>query len=230
WCSYIYFKNSENLWKTALLALRSRNQGFPSEPLKLMLANVHPIKRNWNSHSVIPVLNSCNYSKESRKKRMNLSDYFSSNGSFPLEQLKSFPQLLQNIHCLELPSQMGAVLNSSLLLHYINCVRDESVLLRLYHWLSQTLQEECIWYKVNNYDRGKEFANFLDTILRAECFLQTPWTVACQVPLSMGFPRQEYWRIKPVSLASPALASKFFTTSCLVPLYSLLLGWYHIDI
>ena len=22
----------------------------------------------------------------------------------------------------------------------------------------------------------------------------TPWTVACQAPLSMGFPRQEYWR------------------------------------
>ena len=21
----------------------------------------------------------------------------------------------------------------------------------------------------------------------------TPWTVTCQVPLSMGFPRQEYW-------------------------------------
>ena len=21
----------------------------------------------------------------------------------------------------------------------------------------------------------------------------TPWTVACQVPLSMGFSRQEYW-------------------------------------
>ena len=51
----------------------------------------------------------------------------------------------------------------------------------------------------------------------------TPWTVACQAPLSMGFPRQEYWSglpflspgdlpnpgIKPVS---PALASGFFTT------------------
>ena len=24
--------------------------------------------------------------------------------------------------------------------------------------------------------------------------LATPWTVACQAPLSMGFPRQEYWR------------------------------------
>ena len=23
--------------------------------------------------------------------------------------------------------------------------------------------------------------------------LGTPWAVACQVPLSMGFPRQEYW-------------------------------------
>ena len=23
--------------------------------------------------------------------------------------------------------------------------------------------------------------------------LVTPWTVACHVPLSMGFPRQEYW-------------------------------------
>ena len=23
--------------------------------------------------------------------------------------------------------------------------------------------------------------------------LETPWTVACQTPLSMGFSRQEYW-------------------------------------
>ena len=52
----------------------------------------------------------------------------------------------------------------------------------------------------------------------------TPWTVACQAPLSMGFPRQEYWNswlpfppsgdlsdpgIKPMS---PALAGGFFTT------------------
>lgn len=121
-------------------------------------------------------------------KRMNLSDCFSSNGSFPLEQLKSFPQLLQNIHCLEVYNWANSAglhnpfhlhgfyfcyifliwwfpccsdllytyswlifsvfaaafsdgrrhWNSSLLLHYINCVRDESVLLRLYHWLSQT--------------------------------------------------------------------------------------------
>ena len=43
----------------------------------------------------------------------------------------------------------------------------------------------------------------------------TPWTVACQAPLSMGFPRQEYWSGLPfptpgnlpnpgIELASPA--------------------------
>ena len=57
----------------------------------------------------------------------------------------------------------------------------------------------------------------------------TPWTVALQAPLSMGFSRQEYWRglpcpllgdipkpgIKPVSLMSPALAGMFFITSAI---------------
>ena len=54
----------------------------------------------------------------------------------------------------------------------------------------------------------------------------TPWTVASQVLLSMGFSKQEYWsrlpfptpgdlpdpEIEPMSLASPALAGRFFTT------------------
>ena len=53
----------------------------------------------------------------------------------------------------------------------------------------------------------------------------TLWTVAHQVPLSMGFSRQEYWSglpspppgdlldpgIKPESLISPALAGRFFS-------------------
>ena len=53
----------------------------------------------------------------------------------------------------------------------------------------------------------------------------TPWTVAHQPPLSMGFSRQEHWsassslgdlrgpQIEPTSLASPALAGGFFTTA-----------------
>ena len=55
----------------------------------------------------------------------------------------------------------------------------------------------------------------------------TPRTVACQAPLSLKFSRQEHWSglpfpssgdlpdsgIKPMSLASPALAGGFFTTA-----------------
>ena len=57
----------------------------------------------------------------------------------------------------------------------------------------------------------------------------TPWIVARQAPLSVGFSRQEYWSglpfppagdlpdpgIVPKSLASPALAGRFFTTSAI---------------
>ena len=49
----------------------------------------------------------------------------------------------------------------------------------------------------------------------------TPWTVACQGPLSMGFSIHEYWNglplptpgIKLTFLMSPTLAGRFFTTS-----------------
>ena len=55
----------------------------------------------------------------------------------------------------------------------------------------------------------------------------TPWTVAHQAPLSMRLSRQEYWSgllcpppghlldpgTEPMSLTSPALAGRFFTTS-----------------
>ena len=66
-------------------------------------------------------------------------------------------------------------------------------------------------------------------LLLFSCFVDsfaTPWTVALQSPLSMGFPRQEYWRglpcppagdlpnpgIELAPLMSPALAGRLFTT------------------
>ncbi|XP_023562642.1 centromere protein I-like isoform X1 [Octodon degus] len=185
----VYFKNSKALWNSAVLAVRLRNQSPFSEPLKLTLnpANFNPLKRKWNSRSVIPVLNSGSCTKEWGKKEMSLSECLSCDRLLPPERLQSFPLLLQNIHCLELPSQMGSVLHSSLLLHYINCVRDESLLLRLYHWLSQTLQEECIWYNVNSYEQRKEFTNLLDTVIRAECFLQEGF-YSCEVFVYKSIP------------------------------------------
>ena len=52
---------------------------------------------------------------------------------------------------------------------------------------------------------------------------ETPWIVACQAPLSMGFSRQEYWSGLPfpsprdlpnpgIKPRSPALAGRFFTS------------------
>ena len=45
----------------------------------------------------------------------------------------------------------------------------------------------------------------------------TPWTVACQDPLSMGFPRQEYWSglpfPSPWDLPNPDTAGRFFPLS-----------------
>ena len=57
--------------------------------------------------------------------------------------------------------------------------------------------------------------------------LWTPWSVACQAPLSMEFSRQEYWTGLPfsppgdlpdpamatASSVTPALAGRFFTTA-----------------
>ena len=55
------------------------------------------------------------------------------------------------------------------------------------------------------------------------CVFVTPWTVAHQVPLSVGFSRQEHWSALPfpspgdlpspgIEPASPALAGRFLTT------------------
>ena len=62
---------------------------------------------------------------------------------------------------------------------------------------------------------------------------ETPWTVACQAPLSMGFPRQKYWRGLPFpppgDLPDPGteprsthIAGRFFTTEPLGKLLSVL--------
>ena len=64
-------------------------------------------------------------------------------------------------------------------------------------------------------------------VVFTNCSVVSLWTIACQAPLSMEFSRQEYWSglpfppppgdlpnsgIEPRSLASPALADRFFTT------------------
>ena len=77
----------------------------------------------------------------------------------------------------------------------------------------------CVCVCEREREREREF--------RHSSLSATPWTIALQAPLSMEFSRQECWdrlpcpppgdfpnlEIEPVSLASPALAGRFFTTA-----------------
>ena len=93
------------------------------------------------------------------------------------------------------------------------------------HW--EKLQMN-IWLKKNQAQNRKEetlLPCVLDCFSYAQLFA-TLWTLICRDPLSMGFSRQEYWHglsypplgvppnlgIEPVSLMSPVLAGRFFTT------------------
>ena len=83
----------------------------------------------------------------------------------------------------------------------------------------------------NSMDRRAWWATVRVHVCVLICFspaqlFATPWTAAHQAPLSMGFSRQEYWsrssfpslrdlsdpRMEPMSLTSPAMARRLFTT------------------
>ncbi|NXO44177.1 CENPI protein, partial [Locustella ochotensis] len=174
-----YFKNSEGPWKAAITAVRQRNQGISPLSQAVFLGTSQPQsrKRKWNAQLVIPA-SSRNTNNLEEAGGKNCGYLSSTDVSFPVEQLQTFPQLLQNIHRLEFPSQMGSVLTNPLLLHYMNCVKDESIYLRLYYWMGQMLQEECTWSVVDNQNE-EEFKSFLETIYKAECFLQEGFS-ACE--------------------------------------------------
>ena len=95
---------------------------------------------------------------------------------------------------------------------------------------------EAVWILNTDYRVYSAPVFLLSRLLLLTCMLScfshvqvfvTLWTVAHQVPLSMGFSRQEYWsrllcppsrdlpdpRIESMFLISPALAGGFFTTS-----------------
>ena len=67
----------------------------------------------------------------------------------------------------------------------------------------------------------QKFSLFCRSVIKFYSTLCDPWTVACQAPLSMGFPRQESWSGLPfpspgvlpyprIESTSPILAGRFF--------------------
>ena len=75
----------------------------------------------------------------------------------------------------------------------------------------------CCWVSM---ELPKLKALMLCTHVQSFRTLWTPWNVACQAPLSLGFSMQDYWegcyfllQGELRSLAFPALAGGFFTTA-----------------
>ncbi|XP_026558740.1 centromere protein I [Pseudonaja textilis] len=178
------FKNTENLWKTAIGNIKQRIYGI-SPTSQPVLAFQHP-KKKLNSKLTIPA-SSSNSDYSAQNSTANFIDLNSRPKFFPVQHLQTFSQLLENIHCLELPSQIGSVLGNHLLLHYINCVTDDIVYQRMYYWLGQTFREECPWTKIENRKYELEFKEFLDTVLEAECFLQEGFS-SCEEFLYRSLP------------------------------------------
>ena len=83
-----------------------------------------------------------------------------------------------------------------------------------------TLLPRAFFFSVSGVRKGLVV---VQSLTHAQLFV-TPWTVTLQVPLSMGFPRQEYWSGLPspssedlpnpgIEPASPALAGGFSTAT-----------------
>ncbi|CAH2315645.1 centromere I [Pelobates cultripes] len=166
-----YFKGNHYLWTSELRAVIKRNAGDPTVDNKLNLGDRRPTtnlrKRKWNRDLSPSVC-----SNMWKSVPGTIDHVMSSNETFPLEKLQTFPQLLENIHRLELPARMGSVLKSPLLLHYVNCIKDDTPFLRLNYWLAFTLHEECAWYTGKPHNK-EDVEDFLDTVIDTQQFLQT---------------------------------------------------------
>ncbi|KAK1804497.1 hypothetical protein P4O66_020499 [Electrophorus voltai] len=156
------FKNHNSTWKAALSAVQRKNrtQMMADHSLSLGVKGKPISRKRKLDHLEVPPLSSSFYTNS--KKTV-----------FQLQELRSFTELLQNIHNIELPAQMGSLLGCSLALHYLDCVQDESAFLRLNFWLGYSLQEEFLLCPVDgDSDSQTEASRFLATILSSQQFLQ----------------------------------------------------------
>ncbi|ROL47078.1 Centromere protein I [Anabarilius grahami] len=154
------FKNHNSTWKVALSAVQRKNKGAVLIDQSLDVKEKPSSRKRKLHHLAIPPLSSAFDSNSSKKV-------------FRLQELQSFKELLENIHNIELPAQMGSLLGSSLALHYLDCVQDESAFLRLNFWLGHSLQEEFLLCPVDgSSDNTSEACRFLSTVLFSQQFLQ----------------------------------------------------------
>ncbi|CAK6964683.1 centromere protein I [Scomber scombrus] len=161
------FRNHNSPWKSTLIIVQKRNGSQlasivnPAVTLKDKTSSRK--RKHW--HLEIPALSSAvNKGAQTEPSRRKV---------VPLVQIQSFAQLLENMHRVELPAQMGSLLGSSLALQYLDCVQDESALLRLNFWLGYALHEEFLFCSDGGASQNSEEAlQLLDKLLSAHHFLQ----------------------------------------------------------
>ncbi|TDH07450.1 hypothetical protein EPR50_G00106390 [Perca flavescens] len=162
------FRNHNMPWRSALIAVQKRDGSQAASSISLASTiqdKTNPRKRK-HCHLVLPALCSV-VNKEAQIEPS------SSRKVVPLVQLHSFDQLLENMHRIELPAQMGSLLGSSLALQYLDCVQDESALLRLNFWLGYALHEEFLFCGDGGASQNSEEAlQFLNKLLSTQHFLQ----------------------------------------------------------
>nr|XP_046261463.1 centromere protein I [Scatophagus argus] len=162
------FRNHNSPWKSALIGVQKRNGSQVDSSISLAFTikdKTHSRKRKHH-HLDLPALSSI-VNKEAQ------TEPSSTRKGVPLVQVHSFAHLLENMHHIELPAQMGSLLGSSLALQYLDCVQDESALLRLNFWLGYALHEEFLSCSDGGASQNSEEALlFLNKLLSTQHFLQ----------------------------------------------------------
>lgn len=157
------FRNHNSPWKSELIGIQKRNG---SSAVPSVNFSVSTSRKRKHGHMDIPVL-------APAVNKQDLTESSPNRKVVPLVQIQSFGQLLENIHQIELPAQMGSLLGSNLALQYLDCVQDEPALLRLNFWLGYALHEEFLFFNDGGVLQNSEEAQqFLDKLLSTQHFLQ----------------------------------------------------------
>ncbi|XP_034037881.1 centromere protein I isoform X2 [Thalassophryne amazonica] len=162
------FKNHISPWKSALIAVQKRkgSQVASSISPNLTIKHKNTSRKRKHRHLELPPLTSV----------IHIEDHPEPSNSrkvLPLAQIHSFAQLLENINRIELPAQMSSLLGSSLTLQYLDCMQDESALLRLNFWLGCALHEEFLFCSDGGASQdSEEVVQFLNKLLSTQDFLQ----------------------------------------------------------
>lgn len=159
------FKNHNMPWKSALFAVQKRNGSQVASSISLASASKDGTNRRKRKHHhlEIPVLSAVVNKQPQTETSRRL---------VPLVQIQSVAELLENMDHIELPAQMGSLLGSSLALQYLDCVQDESALLRLNFWLGYALHEELLFCGDGASQNSEESLQFLNKLLSTQHFLQ----------------------------------------------------------